>query len=230
MINVAHSSSIITILMAREGSPVFHDFLGLGPREVIKQKEAATSDISRTSRKDTGFDEEAERGGLTSTSSVSSGQPEACSNTVNLTESLALAVPNLSHLNSDHFSVGNANGHQHFGKKDSVYRLETDSCTKKKRDSNKRNSLQERFQTNTEALETSRLIKASRLEGQDERKYKHQATEVDALYMPMQPPRPSCKGKHELSRGYCASVLTEKIFGSSGEHATLMSQMCPADE
>eukprot|EP00249_Psilotum_nudum_P007282 c20447_g1_i1 orf=389-1378(+) len=242
-----------------EDSPIFHDFLGLGPSEEIKQREFVNSDISRSSRKDTGFDEESEEGALTRSSSIQSGKLQACSISTNLAGSLVLAFPSPSDATAEHFSWGNASGHQHLGNKSSFYRPEADTGTGKKRDStNKRDSVY----ANTEALETSHLIKVSRLEWKDERKGKHQATEVDDLHLPMQPPRPSCKGsmklhssifktdlavpnpkkwyfsrqaslnmgRHGLTRGTCVDAHTEKVSGSSKENASLMPQMCPADE
>lgn len=176
-------SSVMTVFMAGEEKPVFHDFLGIaGQREDFKQPGVVILDGLKGPKSNAGLVVDVEGEVSTKASSINSGRFEECSAPVTL---------------SEHLSWAKDTGSQHLGNKSTLHKHEGDNRQAKRRDvSNSKDSSQEQPQIGMDALDSSRILKVLRLDRQDERRSRSQDVGVDDLHLAMQPPRMSSKFPH----------------------------------
>eukprot|EP01018_Ginkgo_biloba_P004114 Gb_32508 [translate_table: standard] len=200
-------SAMTTVMMAGEGQPVFHDFLGMSYDETSTKQQTdltttTTSRISRSSLRSTGFEEEIDAG-ETSTK-ASSGASGLRDTPALLTGPLALGVPSCSDPGSERLSWSQSEGLQSHGTKSAFYRPDVENrSTGKKRDSsasNCRDSWQDRIQINAEALDSPRGMKMSRFESKDDKRARQHD---DDLHLAMQPPRPNSTGQTLVQPSMC---------------------------
>lgn len=178
----------MTVLMAGEEQPVFHDFLGIaGRRENSRQPEVVVLDTS----KGPVTVEELEGEASTRASSLNSGRFDGTPAAAILPDPFSSTFQTSDDPGSEHLSWKRGIRAQHHGNKTLFGQPEVDTRQGKRRDPpSSRDSLQEQLQMDGEGLDNSRLLKASRVERQDTRKSRHQEIGVDDLnVVAMQPPR-----------------------------------------
>lgn len=194
-------SATTSSMMAGEGKPLFHDFLGMSPSEPKHTEGMVMSCVlSRTPPHSSRRHEEEDlnRDSSTRTSSMTSERHEvamACSTPPLLTGPLTLTVAGCSESGSERVSWENCTGHLAHSDKSAFCRPEADGRTSvKKRDSPISNSshlLQDRFQMGADTLEKSRGFKMSRLGMKDDKRGRQSDIQIalDDFHLPMQPPR-----------------------------------------
>eukprot|EP01018_Ginkgo_biloba_P001629 Gb_27639 [translate_table: standard] len=181
-------------VMAGEGQPLFHDFLGVSPSEP-KHPEGTMSQISSKSpHSSKGFGEDLNGDSSTKASLVTSERREMTSSSpALLTRPVALAVPGFSDPGSELHTSGGLLAH---GNKSAFYRPEVDSRPggkKRESTSNSKHLLQDQLQMVVEPLETSRGLKPSRTELKDDKRGRHNDVPraLDEFHLPLQLPKPA---------------------------------------
>lgn len=194
-------SAMTSSMMAGEGRPLFHDFLGMSPSEPKHTEDMVMSHVlSRMPHHSSRQHEEENlnRDSSTRTSTLTSERHAvamACSTQPLLTGPVTLTVAGCSESGSEKLSWENCTGHLAHSDKSAFCRPEVDSrTTGKKRDSSISNSnhmLQDRFQMSTDTLEKSRGFKMSRLGLKDDKRGWQSDIQIalDDFHLPMQPPR-----------------------------------------
>lgn len=207
---------VMTVSMAGEEQPVFHDFLGIAGQRghPLKQSELKVLNPSIDSKKDAhNVEVEAEEVAVR-TSSTNSGRFEACSPSIVVSEQLSWPQ-----------GTGAA---QQAGSNSGLYKSEVNNRQGKRRDIvNSRDYIQQQLQRGVETFDSSPILKVSRFERQDDRKNRHTEACRDDILSPMQPPRLSsnCQNPHSsfVVKSGLSTVMSNKW--DSSRHVSLNTGM-----